>query len=195
MTRRELVAAFAGLALRGETGLTVPVRLIFDRRAKGDFGAFREGVWAEAVGSFARCGIRLEWVEAREEMGLLPSGRPRIQGLEHGRVNVVVTDLIPMQWDKAQGLAGVTTQYDGYHLCLVAMRHAHGHQIPFVSTNTCVHELLHVLMGDVFELRPKGWAGAQREWRIDSLATRMWLFGEGEEVRAAVRGYLGRMGR
>ena len=126
-------------------------------------------------------------------MGRAASSRPVFKGLEHGVINVVVTDYIPLEWDKARGLAGLTTQYDGFHLCLIALRHAHGHQIPYLSLNTCVHELLHVLMLDIFDLRPKGTTGDQREWRIDWYATQLWLFHDGAEIRKSAGEYLRRM--
>jgi hypothetical protein len=53
--------------------------------------------------------------------------------------------------------------------------------------NTCVHELLHVLLNDTRTSRPKGWRGALRESRIDALATRLWLFGDGSQIRDAVK--------
>lgn len=50
-----------------------------------------------------------------------------LKGVEHGRINLVTTDYVPLQWDQARDLAGLTTQYDGYHVCIVALRHARGH--------------------------------------------------------------------
>ena len=112
------------------------------------------------------------------------------KGLAHGASNLVVTDYVPLQWDQARGLAGLTTQYDGYHVCIVAMRHAHGNQVPFFSVNTYVHELLHVLLGDIFATKPAGAAGSQRELRVDWYATRLWLFGDGAEIRRSAEEYL-----
>jgi hypothetical protein len=75
---------------------------------------------------------------------------------------------------------------------VIALRYAHGHQAPFLSVNTCVHELLHVLLGDIFEDRPAGLAGHRRELRVDWHATRMWLFHDGGAVRSATEAYLER---
>jgi hypothetical protein len=73
---------------------------------------------------------------------------------------------------------------------MIALYEAHPHQVPYLSVNTCVHELLHVLLDDVAETRPKGWRGAAREFRIDLYATRLWLFHDGAEIRKAAQSYL-----
>ena len=87
-------------------------------------------------------------------------------------------------------MTGVSTQYDGYHISMIALDYAHGHQIPFLAVNTCVHELLHVLLEDIFEVHPKGLAGYERESRIDWYATRLWLFHDGAGIRTAAQAYL-----
>ena len=46
-------------------------------------------------------------------------------------------------------LNGVTVLYRGFHLSMVGVNEAHGHQIPFSLVNTCVHELLHVFLFDI----------------------------------------------
>jgi hypothetical protein len=76
---------------------------------------------------------------------------------------------------------------------MIALNWAHGHQIPFLSVNTCVHELLHALLGDIFEDRPAGWRGAAREFRIDAYATRLWLFRDGSHIRQAAQVYVDRL--
>jgi hypothetical protein len=76
---------------------------------------------------------------------------------------------------------------------MVALYRAHCHQIPFLSVNTCVHELLHVLLQDVFEGRPKGLLGEAREFRIDWHATRLWLFHDGGTIRKAAQAYVDRL--
>jgi hypothetical protein len=177
--------------------VAVPVYLVVDKRAKlreGVMERFSREVWWEAVRDFGRVGIHLQAGQGTGEMGRAASGRPVFKGLAQGVVNVVLTEAIPMEWDRARQLAGLTTQYDGYHLCLIAVPRAHGHQIPLLSVNTCVHELLHVLMGDIFETRPAGLEGDGREMRIDWAATKLWLFGEGAEVRRMAGEYLKRRG-
>jgi hypothetical protein len=111
-------------------------------------------------------------------------------GLEHGVVNLVITDHVPLQWDNGRGLAGVSTRRDGYDLCLIALSYAHSHQVPFVSVNTCVHELLHVFFEDILVSRPEGLPRAGREFRIAWHATRLWLFQDGAAVRKAAQAYL-----
>jgi hypothetical protein len=76
---------------------------------------------------------------------------------------------------------------------MVALNYAHCHQIPLLSVNTCVHELLHVLLNDIVESRPHGLPGEMREFRIDWLATRLWLFHDGGTIREAARTYAGRL--
>ncbi len=59
--------------------------------------------------------------------------------------------------------------------------------------NTCLHEILHALLGDIFERRPPGWKGNLREVSVDVCATRMWLFGDRGAIRDAARSYLQRL--
>ncbi len=197
MTRRAFVRAAAGGAAAGrsEPPLTLPVRRMLDGRARHTrraLGRFLSGVWPEAVRDFERCGIHLSGILRNGEIKLSPGGRPLFPGIEREAINVVLTDRIPLGWDQGRGLAGVTTRYEGCDLCVIALDHAHGHQFPFLSVNTCVHELLHVLFGDVGEERPAGVKGEVRELRIDAYATRMWLFREGAAVRRAARDYVNR---
>jgi hypothetical protein len=178
--------------------LVVPVYLIVDTRPRFtqyQMAPFSSVIWPEAVRDFRRCGIQLDMGQGTGEVRRAPSGRPFFKGLTRSAINLMLTDVIPGEWDQGKGLAGVTTQYEGHHLCLIALPRAHGHQIPFVSVNTCVHELLHVLMHDIFEPRPKGVPGSGREFRIDWYATRLWLFHDGEEIRKWAEGYLERARR
>jgi hypothetical protein len=98
-----------------------------------------------------------------------------------------------MKWDNGRALAGVTTIHDGHHVCMLALRYAHGNQIPFLSVNTCVHELLHALLQDVFVSRPKWYQTGGREFRIDWFATGLWLFHDGAAIRKSAQAYLGRL--
>lgn len=188
MRRRQFLLA-AGPAAAGTTdvdGLVVPVRLIMDSQVKWqpyEAEWFRSRLWAEAVRDLTACGIPLQTSDAAGEVSRPPFREPVITGLERGALNVVVTSRIPMTWDGGRALCGVTTRYRGFHLCMVALDRAHGHQVPFFSVNTCFHELLHVLMLDIFEARPQGATGQAREWRVELQATRMWLFGDGRAVR------------
>ena len=150
-------------------------------------------IWPEAVRDFNRCGIQLQCTDAKGEIKLSPSDRPIFVGLQRGAVNLVLTDHIPMAWDHARSLAGVTTVYEGYHLCVVAISYAHGHQVPFISVNTCVHELLHLLLQDVFVRRPKWFDANEREFRDDAYATRLWLFHDGAAIRKSAEAYLNRL--
>lgn len=195
MTRRGFLAT-AGLAHAAGAGLAVPVTLLVDSRAKFEqdrISAFWSNIWPQALRDLGHAGIRLDVKRAAGEVKRLPSNRPSFAGLERGRLNVVVTNQLPLAWDNGRGLNGVTTVHQGYHLCMVAVHFAHGHQVPFFSVNTCVHELLHALCGDLFENRPEGAEGAWREFRIDALATRLWLFGDGIAVRLMAERYVRRL--
>jgi hypothetical protein len=99
-----------------------------------------------------------------------------------------------MDWDNGRALAGATTVHEGYHLCVIAMSYAHGHRIPYLSTNTCVHELLHALLQDVFVSHPKWYQSDEREFRDDWYGTAMWLFHDGSTVRESAQAYLKRLG-
>jgi hypothetical protein len=150
-------------------------------------------VWPEAVRDLGRCGIQLRSSDVQGEIRRSPGGRPVFVGLRRDAINLVLTGRVPMQWDNGRALAGVTTLYQGYHLCVIALAYAHTHQIPFVSVNTCVHELLHALMQDIFLSRPKRLQVARREFRADWYATRLWLFGDCAAIRESAAAYLERL--
>jgi hypothetical protein len=195
MTRRDFLstAAVTGVASRTQTPLVLPVRRVMNIHTKctpEQLRRFWWRIWPEAVRDFNRCGIQLQCTDVQGEIRLSPGDRPIFIGLERGVINLVLTDFIPMHWDNARSLAGVTTIYEGYHLCVIAIRYAHGHQFPFVSVNTCVHELLHLLLQDVFTKRPKWYQSNEREFRDDAYATRLWLFHDGGEIRKSAEGYL-----
>jgi hypothetical protein len=131
--------------------------------------------------------------DAAGEIKRTAADRPVFVGLAHGVINLVLTDFLPLYWDSSRALAGVTTIYEGYHLCLIALRYAHGNQAPWLSVNTCTHELLHALMQDVYVTHPKWYQSASREARIDGYATGLWLFGSGSAVRQSARQYVARL--
>ena len=197
MTRRQFLLAPAALRLwpRHET-LRLPVQIILDSRIpwrQDRIAKFWWHIWPEAVREFAWCGIRIDRTLGHGEVGRSPGRQPMVTGLRRDALNLVVTDRLPMEWDQGRALAGVTTLYRGFHLCMVAWAFAHVNQIPFVSTNTCVHEMLHALMLDIFEYRPTGVAGWMRESRIDWYATRLWLLRDGFAIRDSAGIYLERL--
>lgn len=193
MTRRALLTFLTG-ALQGGTKIHVPVQLLVDPLSPPrPLQHFLMEVWTEAVRDFARCGIQFDCTELSSDLKRSPSGRPVFAQLRRGAVNVILTARVPLEWDEGRALEGITTIYEGNHVCLIALQYAHRHQIPFLSVNTAVHELLHVLMHDVFERRPSGFAGGKREFRIDFLATRLWLFHDGGSIREAARHYIQRI--
>jgi hypothetical protein len=198
MTRREIFLTAFGAVVPAvsQIPLIVPVRHVMDARAKWtpeQIRRFWSRIWPEAVRDLGRCGVQLQSSVSTGEVRRSPSGQPLFTGLDTGVINLVITDRIPMEWDNGRALSGVTTRYRGYHLCVLALNHAHGHQIPFLSINTCLHELLHALLQDIFESRPKGWLGEAREFRIDLYATRLWLLHDGAAIRKAAHAYLERL--
>ena len=199
MTRRTFVRMAPALAISAVTPATliVPVHRAMNTRARctpEQLSQFWWKIWPEAVRDFHRSGIDFQTTDGTLEIKRSPGDRPIFTALKHAAINLVITDQIPMAWDNGRALAGVTTRYESYHLCLIALNHAHGHQVPFLSVNTCVHEILHALLQDIFEPRPKGLAGYGRELRIDSYATCLWLFGDSGAVRKSAEVYLRRLG-
>lgn len=181
-----------------QAALIVPVHLVQDSRVTWVawraelLHGFWWHIWPEAVRDFGRCGVRLQSSFGEGEVVRFRGREPAIWGLEPGAINLVITDQLPLEWDRGLALSGVTTQYRGRHLCMVALNHAHGHQVPLLSTNTCVHELLHVLLLDIFEKRPEGVLGEARELRIDWYATGLWLFHDGFTIRKSAQEYVER---
>ncbi|HUI55183.1 MAG TPA: hypothetical protein VLY04_09435 [Bryobacteraceae bacterium] len=196
MTRRDFCCAASAAALVPSVAhapLIVPIHVVLDSRAKWrpeQIGYFWSHIWPEAVQNFGSGGIRFESAVRTGEIRRSPADNPIFTGLNSGVVNMVVTDHVPLVWDKGRGWSGVTTRYDGYDLCVIALNFAHGNQIPLLSLNTCVHELLHALLHDIFEKHPAGVAGQTREFRIDWYATRLWLFHDGAAIREAARTYV-----
>jgi hypothetical protein len=179
-----------------QSPVIVPVYRIVDAHAHlrpEELRRFWWSIWPEAVREFNASGIQLRTSDGKGEIGRSAADRPIFSGLQHGIVNLVLTDHLPLYWDDARALPGVTTMYEGYHLCLIALRYAHGNRVPFMSVNTCVHELLHALMQDIFKSRPGGFQTALREFRVDACATQLWLLHYCGGIRDSARAYLGRL--
>lgn len=198
MTRRAFLAVPVAQAAQAvaQPPLVLPVLHIADKRARlapDRLRRFSAAIWPEAVRDFARCDIRLERRDKSGEVRRSPGGRPIFTGLERGCINMVLTDAVPLAWDRGRGLQAVATRYEGHDVCLIAVNEAHPHQVPLLSVNTCVHELLHVLLDDIAGGRPKSWRGAAREVRIDMYATRLWLFHDGAAIRRAAHAYDARL--
>jgi hypothetical protein len=194
VTRRDflLAAWIAGASSRAP--LVIPIRVVVDSRTPApQVQRFWSRLWPQAVQNFAAGGMRLDVSVVTGEVKRTAGGRPTFVGLDRSLLNFVVTEQLPMVWDQGRALNGATTQYQGYHICMAALKYAHTHQIPFLSVNTCVHELLHAFMGDIFDDHPVGVHGAARELRVDWYATRLWLFHDGAQIRASAQAYLNRL--
>src|SRR5450631_2587572 len=158
VTRRHFIWTAAAAVSRpaAPARLPIPVHRIMDSRARctqEQLHQFWSSIWPEAARDFGRGGMELQTTDGPGEVKRSPADKPIFVGLQHGVINLVLTDHIPMKWDSGRASAGVTTIHDGYHVCLIALQSAHGNQVPFFSVNTCVHEILHALLGDVFVSR------------------------------------------
>jgi hypothetical protein len=198
LTRRDFIWTIAAPAFASSVParVQIPIHRIVDAKAQWPqerIQHFWWSIWPEAARTFANGGIDLQTTDGPGEIRHTAGDRPIFIGLRRGVMNLVVTDHIPMLWDNARALAGVATLYEAYPLCLIALRYAHGNQIPFLSVNTCVHELLHAFLQDIFVTRPSWFQSASRESRIDSYATGLWLFHNGSTVRKFALGYLERV--
>ena len=197
MTRREFAASFAALT-SARDAVPVPVHRIVDNKARFAPGAvdrFWHSIWPEAVRDFGRGGIVLQTTDGPGAVGHTAGDRVFFVGLRRDALNLIVTDTLPLYWDQARLLAGMTTIDRGYAVSVIAMRYAHGDRVPFMSVNTCVHEMLHAILGDIFVARPSALQSTERESRVDWYATQLWLFGNGAAVRRAARGFPGRLSR
>jgi hypothetical protein len=188
----------APLALSAAPGarLTVPVHRIVDARAGLTNDRMQHlwtKLWNEAAQDFRQGGIDLDVSDGAGEIGHTAADNPIFKGLRGRAINVVVTDMLPMYWDQSRALAGMSTIHDGYHLCVIALRYAHGNQVAFLSTNTCLHEMLHVLLMDIYLKAPKWYQISGREARVDYYATRLWIFHDGKEARKSTEAYLRRL--
>jgi hypothetical protein len=198
MTRRDFMGIAAAVSPRASTLLAVPVHRITDARAQFPPGAlqhFWSSIWPEAVRNFAGGGIQLQATDGPGEVQHTAADRPIFTGLRRGVINLILTDRLPLYWDNGRSLPGVTTLDRGYHLCVIALRFAHGNRAPFLSVNTCVHEILHALMQDIFISRPSQVQTVTRESRIDWYATGLWLFHDGAAIRRSAEKYLERSRR
>ena len=190
LTVRVVTAAAAPAPLR------VPVRRIMDSRAgftPQQLHSFWWQIWPEAVRTFSGCGVELAASDAPGEIRRSPSGQLIFAGVEHGVINLVVTKQIPLGWARGRGVAGVTTLWNGHHVCVIALDHAHVNRVPLLAVNTVVHELLHALFQDVFIVRPTWAQSEQHELRVNWAATRLWLLHDGSGVRQSAATYLTRL--
>src|SRR5215469_14617418 len=124
MTRRDFLCAIATLPPTTPAQTTVPVHRIVDAKARfpsGSLQRFWHSIWPEAVTDFGRGGIALETTDAPGEVGHTAADRVFFTGLRRDVLNLVLTDTLPLYWDNARALAGVTTLDRGYHLCLIAL--------------------------------------------------------------------------
>jgi hypothetical protein len=198
MTRRDFIwtAAAATTRSNAPARLPVPLHRVMDARAQcraEQVRHFWSSIWPEAFRDFSRGGIELKTTDGPGEVRHSPGDNPVFIGLRRGVINLVLTDHLPLYWDNSRALAGGSALCEGYPVCMIALRYAHGNQIPFLSVNTCVHELLHALLQDIFVSRPTWYQSGSREFRIDCYATRLWLFHDGGAIRESARACLDRL--
>jgi hypothetical protein len=189
-------ASSASSASNAAGRVSVPVHRMVDSKAAfppGSLQHFWSAIWPQAVRDFGRGGIDLQTTDGAGSVGHSAADRPLFTGLRRGVLNLMVTDRLPLYWDGGRSLAGVTTLDRGYHLSLIAVRYAHGGRAPFLDVNTCVHEILHALLLDIYATRPSAFQAGEREYRVDWYATRLWLFHDGAAVRQSAQVYIERL--
>jgi hypothetical protein len=167
-----------------------------DARAKCSREQLRRfwwSIWPEAFRNFSGAGIDLQTSDGPGEVRRSPSDRPNFVGLRRGVINLVLTDHVPMDWDNGRSLPGVSTVWEGYHVCMIALWYAHRNQVPYFSVNTCVHELLHALLQDILVNRPSWFQSGERELRTDWCATQLWLFHDASAIRNPAQAYVNRL--
>lgn len=193
MTRRQLGLT---LAAYPSAHVAIPIHRIVDRKAQFPAGVlqnFWSSIWPEAVRDFAHGGIDLRTTDGPGDISHTAADRPLFAGLRRGALNLVITDRLPLYWDNSRALAGATTLDRGYCLSLIALRFAHGNHVPFFSTNTVLHEILHALLLDIFISRPSAYQSVEREYRVDWYATQFWIFHNSGAVRQSARTFLARL--
>ncbi len=196
MRRRDFIKVSAASAFAMPERITVPLHRIVDAKAQfppGCLQHFWTAIWPEAVATFSRGGIDFATTDGPGEVAHSAADRPFFTGLHRSALNLVLTDRLPLYWDNGRSLAGATTLDRGYPICLVALRYAHGNRAPFLSVNTCVHEILHALLLDIFIARPSALQAGEREYRIDWHATRLWILHDGAAIRLSAQSYLNRL--
>src|SRR4051794_32480438 len=107
MTRRGFLSVLPVAFVRAPAVVVVPVHIVQDADAKitpRQFQYFWWSVWPEAVREFGRCGIRLDAKLTAGSVWRPPSREPVVLGLEHGVLNLVITDRIPLEWDNGRSL-------------------------------------------------------------------------------------------
>jgi len=201
LSRRVLLGGtFARLpAIASESRVVLNIAFVQDAHAHfkpGSLDRFWREIWPEAAIALGRCGISLQTTWRTGEIRRSASSALHFTELVPHAINVVLTDHFPLVWDNGRALNGVATRYEGYTLCALALDYAHANRIPFLSVNTCLHELIHVLAGDINQRRSTQvfFGGQARESRVDVLATGLWLFGAGRgTVREQARAFTARV--
>ena len=198
MTRRGFLVLASSAAVTPPVPgrLSVPIHRIFDGRSHpsaGNLRRFQSSIWPEAVREFRGGGIDLKVSEGPGEIRMSAADRPIFVGLRRRAINLVLTNHLPLYWDNSRALAGMSTIYEGTPVCAIALQYAHANQVALVSTNTCVHEILHALLEDLLRKPPKWYQYGGREFRVDWYATRLQMFHEGAAIRESGQAYLKRL--
>lgn len=178
--------------------ICLPVLRLLDRNARcspAGVRRFHETIWREAVRMFGSGQATFRVAGRSGEIRRYPSGRPLFVGLERAMLNIVLADTVPLDWDSGRGLAGVPVRSEGYDVIVISLKNAHPNRFPVLAANTLVHELLHVLLGDIFLARPDAFAKGWREAAADWQATRLWLLGGAPAIREAARKSVERLNR
>ena len=191
MTRRAFLSS-AVLAANARP-LVLPIDHIVHGKAAfrpGTLDHFNTRIWPEALRDLNACGISVQTERREGEIRRTPGGQPIFTAVRAEAVNMVITDHVPLHWDNGRALAGTAVRYPRYDVCVIALNEAHAHKLPFIAVNTCLHELLHVLLRDTVAAPESAWRREYAEFRVNVLATRLWLFRDGARIRHAAGAYL-----
>lgn len=134
---------------------------------------FHDRIWPEAVRDLAKAGTVVCRSTGPGRIIRPPDRPPILEGIVRGVINMYLTTSVPMYWDYGRALRGIAFDHRGHRVAVIALNYAHALRFPYLSTNTCLHELLHFIVGDTNLMKSQGWAASLRELRVEGLATRL----------------------
>jgi hypothetical protein len=137
-----------------------------------DVDWFRNCLLPEALLDLTKAGVAPivrwggGWIERKEADALFHGVVPKA-------VNVFVTPWVPLCWDKGMGLCGLSGIAAGTDTVIVSTANAHRHLVPYLATNTLLHEFGHVLRGDLHRKNTNGWGEQMDELAVDRTVTHL----------------------
>src|SRR5262252_5838672 len=107
MERRDFLklAAMTAAPFTGNEPIAAPLHRVMDGItpcAPEHIRRFWDRTWPEAFRDFQRAGVEWQTTDAAGEVRRSPGDRPIFIGLRRGVINLVLTDHIPMHWDRGR---------------------------------------------------------------------------------------------